>query len=296
MKNILLILIGLLFIQGCHVSKMSQFKGMYAQFMDDDEVEIFTEYHTLLSKKPNGAFIFRQFFPETKQITQLITYASDKKTKHGLYKNWYDNGTLIQEGQYKNNKREGQWFQIGTGTGLYQNDKMEGRWEKLYPNGLTQSVYLYKNDQKNGPFTEYDSLGVVVNSGIYQADTILSQSNTDDNQKSKADIKPVWKSCTETDPELLNACSENALVNYIYRNLRYPAIARDNGVQGNVIVQFNVTKEGNIENINFIYGLCQPIKDEVTNLIKRMPSWKPAVKDNKAVDFLFTLPVKFKLE
>ena len=152
-KNIVLLLVGLIILQSCHVSKLSQFKGKYAEFMDAGEQEISTEYHTLLSKKPDGSFIFRQFFPETRQITQKISLSADKKTKNGIYQEWFDDGTLILQGYYKDDMRVGQWNVKDKGIGMYKNGAMEGEWQNKSDEGKLLSAYLYVNGtilQANG--------------------------------------------------------------------------------------------------------------------------------------------------
>jgi TonB family protein len=296
-KNIVLSMVGLIILQSCHVSKLSQFKGKYAEFMDAGEQEISTEYHTLLSKKPDGSFIFRQFFPETRQITQKISLSADKKTKNGIYQEWFDDGTLILQGYYKDDMRVGQWNVKDKGMGMYKNGAMEGEWQNKSDEGKLLSAYLYVNGIKDGPFMVYDSLGKISNEGMYRSDTIFSQTKkfTKNTENIKEEL-PFLSSCLDANISERKACSDKAFLTYMYKNLRYPAIAREYGVQGQALVSFVINKDGKPEQILIKRGLCQAIQTELVSLLKKMPSWEPGKQGGKPVKVVYTVPIVFKLE
>jgi len=172
---------------------MSTFKGKYNRFLDSDEKEVFTKYHNVVSKKPDGTIIYRQFFPETKQIIQYFHYDKVTKQKNGPYKEWYDDGTLIAEGQYDDGKKVGTWY-VNSMNGVYKDGKKEGEWKWINKKGQVEAVYNYINDQKDGKFIEYDSLGMVENEGLYREDTI----NNETRQKTIVTVKevvPMMASC-----------------------------------------------------------------------------------------------------
>ena len=60
------------------------------------------------------------------------------------------------------------------------------------------------------------------------------------------------------------------------KNLIYPNIARENGIQGRVIASFIVEKDGSISNIQIVRGIGGGCQEEVLRLISTMPKWKPA--------------------
>lgn len=302
-SKIILLGVSAMFLIGCTVQnvrtfrqqvKSPQYKDKYVEFMDTDETVVTSTYHSLFTKKADGRYVFRQFFPETKQITNLTHYAADKEIEHGLHKKWYDDGTLITEGYYLNGQKIGTWYHIGTGTGTYIDGKMEGKWESKNEKGLTKFIYQYKDGKKDGPFMVYDSLGVLTNEGVYKADTIFIQSNIDDS--AKLTQIPLFSPCEGLSGKEAKDCSNSKLLMYVYKNLKYPSIAVENHIQGQVIAQFYVESDGQVTEIKINNGLCQAMKDEVTRVIKSMPRWSPAIKDGKPVRFLYTLPVKFKLE
>ncbi|HMU05890.1 MAG TPA: TonB family protein [Saprospiraceae bacterium] len=294
MKNVLFYIITLTMITSCHVSQMSTFKGKYNRFLDSDEKEVITKYHNVTSKKPNGTFVFRQFFPETGQITHYFHYDKVTNQKNGPYQEWYDDGTLIAEGQYDDGKKVGTWY-VNSMNGVYKDGKKEGEWKWINKKGQVEAVYNYINDQKEGKFIEYDSLGMVENEGLYRGDTIYNETR----QKTIVTVKevvPMMASCIQESLEERKACSDQTILQYVYRSLRYPRQDRENDVSGQAIAQFTIDKDGSVVDVKVIRGICQSIKDEVTRVITNMPPWNPGYQNDKPVRVLYTLPVKFKLE
>ena len=96
------------------------------------------------------------------------------------------------------------------------------------------------------------------------------------------------------------ACAQKKLLEYIYKNIKYPAIARENGIQGRVVVQFVVEKDGKITDANVVRDIGAGCGEEalrVVNSMNSMPErWTPGKQRGKAVRVQFTLPVSFKLQ
>ena len=86
------------------------------------------------------------------------------------------------------------------------------------------------------------------------------------------------------------------LLNYLGKNLNYPASSRDNGVEGKVIAQFIVRNDGSIDSIHIVSSPDQATANEVVRIISGMPKWKPGLINGKPVDVKMTLPVVFKLD
>ena len=82
----------------------------------------------------------------------------------------------------------------------------------------------------------------------------------------------------------------------MYKNLRYPAIAREYGVQGQALVSFVINKDGKPEQILIKRGLCQAIQTELISLLTKMPPWEPGKQGGKPVKVVYTVPIVFKLE
>ena len=89
---------------------------------------------------------------------------------------------------------------------------------------------------------------------------------------------------------------EEAMMEFIRRNLRYPAAARENGIEGKVICGFVVNKEGKVTDIKIMKSLESTCDEEAMRVIKMMPDWQPAIQGGKAVNMQFNIPINFKLK
>jgi protein TonB len=87
-----------------------------------------------------------------------------------------------------------------------------------------------------------------------------------------------------------------AMYKYIYEKIKYPAIARENGISGQVIVQFVVSKEGEIQKAKVVRGIGGGCNEEALRVVAGMPRWKPGKHNGRAVPVTFTLPIKFVLQ
>lgn len=90
--------------------------------------------------------------------------------------------------------------------------------------------------------------------------------------------------------------SQEALLKWIARNIVYPEIAADNGVQGRVIVQFVVEKDGSITKATVVRGVDPSLDKEALRVVNKMDKWKPGKQRGKAVRVKYTLPIQFKLQ
>lgn len=99
----------------------------------------------------------------------------------------------------------------------------------------------------------------------------------------------------ETMPEFPGG--QQALFKYLSENVKYPVIAQENGIQGRVICQFVVNKDGAIVDIEVVRSSGDASLDkEAVRVIKSMPKWKAGKQRGKAVRVKYTLPVNFKLQ
>jgi periplasmic protein TonB len=88
----------------------------------------------------------------------------------------------------------------------------------------------------------------------------------------------------------------NALMKFLGGNIKYPQIAKETGIEGKVIVQFVVTKEGSIEMVKVLRGIGGGCDEEALRVVKLMKKWLPGKNNGKPVNVRFTLPISFKLE
>ncbi len=113
--------------------------------------------------------------------------------------------------------------------------------------------------------------------------------------------RPVGNAGQEDDPEVVFITAEvnpefnGDVFTYLSKSLKYPIIPQENGVQGKVICQFVVNRDGSITDIEVVRGVDKYLDAEAVRVIKTMPAWKPGKMNGKPVRVKFTLPVVFRL-
>ena len=95
-------------------------------------------------------------------------------------------------------------------------------------------------------------------------------------------------------------CAQKKMLEFIYSNIKYPPIARENGVEGTTVIRFVVEKDGSIGEPQIVRDIGAQCGEEalrVVKLMNNMPKkWNPGKQRGKPVRVYFNLPVKFKLE
>ena len=89
---------------------------------------------------------------------------------------------------------------------------------------------------------------------------------------------------------------EQKLMEYVAKNIKYPQIARETGIQGRVFVGFVVEPDGSVSNVKVLRGIGGGCDEEAVRVVKSMPKWKPGKQRGKAVRVSYMLPVNFKLQ
>ena len=83
---------------------------------------------------------------------------------------------------------------------------------------------------------------------------------------------------------------------FLAKNIKYPTVAQENGVQGRVIVQFVINRDGSIVDAKVVRGVDPYLDKEALRVIKMMPKWSPGKQRGKEVRVKYTLPVMFRLQ
>ena len=90
-------------------------------------------------------------------------------------------------------------------------------------------------------------------------------------------------------------CSDSELLTFLYKNIRYPTIARENGVEGLVVVQFIVERDGSITAAKLLRDIGAGCGQEALRVVNDMPKWIPGKQRGREVRVQYNLPVKFAL-
>jgi protein TonB len=87
-----------------------------------------------------------------------------------------------------------------------------------------------------------------------------------------------------------------ALMQWLGKNIKYPVVAEENGVQGRVVVTFVVEKDGSITDVKVVKSVDPSLDKEAARVVKSMPHWIPGKQNGSAVRVKYTVPVTFKLQ
>ncbi|GAB2696280.1 energy transducer TonB [Mucilaginibacter koreensis] len=112
------------------------------------------------------------------------------------------------------------------------------------------------------------------------------------NQVVEADPNEIF-TAVEVQPE--PAGGMESFYKYLGKAIHYPAVARENGVQGRVIVQFVVEKDGSLTDVKALRGPGSGLDEEAVRAVKSAPRWTPGRQNGKGVRVLFTVPVQFTM-
>ncbi len=149
----------------------------------------------------------------------------------------------------------------------------------------------------------------VVSPSVPLADTAASPApivapiieSKDDEVVLLTDEMPRFPGCEEIAGTKMEKekCAKEKLLEYVYNNLRYPQVAIEVGLEGLVVVQFVVTKTGDIEQIEVVRdigGGCGDVAKKIVTEMNSLPEkWRPGKQHGRPVNVRYTLPIKYQL-
>ncbi len=86
------------------------------------------------------------------------------------------------------------------------------------------------------------------------------------------------------------------LMGFLGKNIKYPPLAKESGIQGRVFINFVVEPNGQISNVKVLRGIGGGCDEEAVRVVNSMPKWKPGMQRGKPVRVSYNLPVKFTLQ
>lgn len=148
-------------------------------------------------------------------------------------------------------------------------------------------------DNNNGEiFYEYEPLSKPLQTPPNKGKTVSNNQTKSNNEKNPTE---TVHNCVEVMPEFPGG--QDALFKFISKNLTYPKAAAKNEIQGRVIVQFIVEKDGTIGNIRIYKGISPELDKEAIRVfsLPTMPKWKPGTSDGEPVRVRYSVPITFRL-
>jgi len=131
-------------------------------------------------------------------------------------------------------------------------------------------------------------------SGLAHAQTI---NYSDDGPFTIVQDMPRFPGCEDIEgtQDEKKRCAEQKMLEFIYRNITYPTVARENGIEGMVVVSFVVETDGSLSDIMILRDLGGGCGKESVRVVSEMPNWIPGKDKGEPVRVQFNLPVRFKL-
>ena len=110
----------------------------------------------------------------------------------------------------------------------------------------------------------------------------------------KADEEQVIFQVVEEMPSFPGGMSE--CMKFLARNIKYPVLAQEAKIEGRVIVQFVVDRDGSVNDIKVVRSISPQLDAEAVRVIGLMPKWNPGKQRGKAVAVKYTMPIQFRLQ
>ncbi|MBS1501685.1 MAG: TonB family protein [Bacteroidetes bacterium] len=131
--------------------------------------------------------------------------------------------------------------------------------------------------------------------GDPNADIVINEpvGNSDVKQVTEEDPNKIF-TAVEEEPSFPGG--QDAFIKYLSKNIHYPAVARENGVQGKVFLSFVCEKDGSLTDIKVVRGIGSGCDDEAVRVLKNSPKWTPGVQNGKHVRVAYTIPITFALQ
>lgn len=139
-----------------------------------------------------------------------------------------------------------------------------------------------------------------------EAEVETTDFNSEDDEDARVEIQaPIAPPEEEEEEQVIHIRVEKmpefpggqeALNRFLVRNIKYPLLAQENGIQGRVVCQFVVNSDGSIVDISVVRGVEESLDKEAIRVIKSMPKWTPGRQGGKSVRVKYTLPIRFKLQ
>lgn len=89
---------------------------------------------------------------------------------------------------------------------------------------------------------------------------------------------------------------EEAMKAFLSANLHYPTVSAENGIEGNVNLEFIVKADGSISSIKVLRMIDPYLEEEAIRLVRKMPAWEPATSNGAPVDMPVRITIPFRLE
>ena len=263
----------------------------------------------------NGPFTIYDF---DGHLESVVNYLNNKKT--GDWKTYFSNGSIKSTGNYINGKKEGVWtYYFLSGdierTGEYMDNKVIGPWvnyhdkagtvawgrnynengkedgesEFYFENGQLDKKGNYSNGKKTGEWLYFFQSGEQSGLVNFEDGEVVSEQYWNMDGSDQTDI-------AKANAGFQFPGGESEMYSFLGKTMRYPALARDQNIQGRVYVSFYLDPQGNINNATIARGVHPVVDEEALKTVNAMPKWDAGLVRNRAMSIKYNLPILFKLQ
>ena len=88
---------------------------------------------------------------------------------------------------------------------------------------------------------------------------------------------------------------QQAFLEYLSKNIKYPQMAKDAGIEGTVYIKFVIETDGSIGVVQVLRGVSNALDTEAQRVIKEMPAWSPGEQNGRKVRVSYTVPIRFRI-
>lgn len=236
----------------------------------------------------------RLSFYESGKRRGIANYALNNKA--GTQFDFYSNGRVYLQTQYPDSgKRDSQFRDDYLITACY-----DSLGKSLVANGFgyyigydTKFTYVeeqgpVKNGKRDSIWTGMHKAPDFTFTEVYKDGELINGSSID-----KAGVSISYSKNRSSAPQFTGG--DAGFGKYLANNLRYPDYQRDNNIQGTVVLQFTVEKDGKVSNVKVNKSVDRGLDAEAVRVLKRSPSWIPGTLAGRPVRVEYSVPVSFSL-
>jgi len=172
----------------------------------------------------------------------------------------------------------------------------------LLSTGVHQDWYSYRDEPSRLNYEHMEtvcefSYSLLLKAADMNGKVVRSAVSYTPESENNTDPDKIW-SPYEVDraPQFYHSDEKAFLEKWVYEYIHYPEDALYLGIQGQVIVEFIVEKDGSVTNVKVIKAADPDLADETVKVVSASPKWKPALLNKEKVRVKMTVPVEFRLK
>lgn len=262
--------------------------GAYRQYSRMGNLQVEGTYANNL---PTGPWKYYGY----NSLDSVVTYKMG--VRNGEYISYYSGGTRKKkQGKYVNNLPVEKWTYYKNDStnsmdaiiSLNERGEQDGNCITYFKNGQVDCNAYYASGTKTGTWTIYKENGTVLTSFEFNNN---NEAGTLAEHTREAEIFDR----VEVMPSYPGGVSE--LFKFLSKSIRYPSLARENGLEGKVIVKFFLDELGFVRDVSVLKdGVGGGCGEESVRVVHDMPRWIPGLQKGKPVKVYYTLPITYKLQ